>query len=67
MLQMMNETREPLDSRAADWSDDALDFLNATSSASPYELSEVNLSLLCWLLLKIASTYLSTIRKAQRP
>jgi len=40
MLQMMKETRESLDSTAADWSPEAVDFVQATSWASPDELSD---------------------------
>ena len=44
MLQMMNETIGSLDSTAVDWSAEALDFVKATSSASPDELSDVSVS-----------------------
>ncbi|KAI9774176.1 MAG: hypothetical protein M1839_001878 [Geoglossum umbratile] len=40
MLQMMNETRETLKSTAVDWSAEAIDFIEATSLASPDELSD---------------------------
>jgi len=44
MLEMMKETRESLDSTAVDWSAEAVDFVEATSSASPDEPSDVRLS-----------------------
>lgn len=44
MLQMMNETIGSLDSTTVDWSAEALDFVKATSSASPDELSDVSVS-----------------------
>jgi hypothetical protein len=53
MLQMMNETTQSLDSMAVDWSAEALDFVKATSSASPDELSDVRVSTAqFWPLLK---------------
>ena len=42
MLQMMHETRETLKSTAVDWSAEAVNFVEATSSATPDELSDVN-------------------------
>ena len=54
MLQMMNETIESLDFTAVDWSAEALDFIKATSSATPDELSDVSLSTAqFWPLTKI--------------
>ena len=65
MLRMMNETRESLESTDQDWTPEALDFVLATSSASPNELSDVR-STIPWLrsLLRLASTTLSRISKA---
>ena len=42
MLQMMDETRETLKSTAADWSAEAVNFIEATSSTTPDELSDVS-------------------------
>ena len=42
MLQMMNETMESLKSTTEDWSVEALDFIDAISWASPYELADVS-------------------------
>ena len=42
MLRMMNETRESLSCIEVGWSAEALDFVNAVSSASPDELSDVS-------------------------
>jgi hypothetical protein len=42
MLEMMDETRETLKSTAVDWSAEAVNFVEATSSATPDELSDVS-------------------------
>lgn len=44
MLRMMNETRESLATTTVSWSAEALDFVKATSLASPDELSDVSSS-----------------------
>jgi hypothetical protein len=45
MLEMMDETRETLKSTAADWSAEAINFIEAaSSSATPDELSDVSFS-----------------------
>ena len=57
MLRMMNETRESLKSTAQDWTAGALDFVEATSSAAPDELSDVSSAILMLQsLLKLIST-----------
>jgi hypothetical protein len=42
ILEMMDETRESLKSTAVDWSAEAVNFVEATSSSTPDELSEVS-------------------------
>jgi hypothetical protein len=42
MLQMMDETRETLKSPAVSWSSEAVNFAEATSFATPDELSDVS-------------------------
>jgi hypothetical protein len=42
MLEMMDETRETLKSTAVDWSAEAVNFVEATSSATPDELLDVS-------------------------
>ena len=42
MLEMMDETRESLKSTPVDWSAEAVNFVEATSSATPDELSDVS-------------------------
>ena len=45
VLQMMNETQESLDSTTVDWTDEILNFIEATSSPiSADELSDVSRS-----------------------
>lgn len=43
MLQMMDETRETLKSPAGSWSAEAVNFVEATSFATPDELMDVSL------------------------
>jgi hypothetical protein len=57
MLEMMDETRETLKSTAVDWSAEAVNFVEATSSATPDELSDMSFPNLQFRsLLKLAST-----------
>lgn len=42
MLSMMGESRDSLDDTPGKWSTEALDFVRATSSVSPEELSYVS-------------------------
>jgi hypothetical protein len=42
MLEMMDKTRETLKSTAVDWSAAAVNFVEATSSSTPDELSNVS-------------------------
>lgn len=57
MLEMMDETRETLKSTAVDWSAEAVHFIEATSSATPDELSDVSFASLQFRsLLSLAST-----------
>lgn len=59
MLQMMDETRETLKSTAVDWSAEAVNFVEATPSATPDELSDVSFSNLPFgSLLSLVSTFL---------
>jgi hypothetical protein len=56
MLQMMDETRETLKSTTVDWSAEAVNFVEATSFATPDELSDVSFpNLQFGSLLKFAS------------
>lgn len=58
MLQMMNETKVSLESTVAGWSAEAVHFLEATSFASPAELSAVSLFKPEFLpLLRLSSMY----------
>lgn len=43
MLNMMDESRDSLDDTPGKWSAEAVDFVRATSSASPEELSDVSI------------------------
>jgi hypothetical protein len=42
MLEMMDETRETLKSTVVDWSTEAVNFVEVTSSSTPDELSDVS-------------------------
>jgi hypothetical protein len=54
---MMDETRESLHSTLADWSAEAVNFVEATSFAIPDELSDVSFPNLQFSsLLRLAST-----------
>jgi hypothetical protein len=41
ILEMMDETRETLESMAVDWSAEAVNFIEATSSTTPDKLLDV--------------------------
>jgi hypothetical protein len=59
ILEMMDETRESLKSTAGDWSADTVNFVEATSCATPDELSDVSFpNLQFGSLLRLASTFL---------
>jgi hypothetical protein len=59
ILEIMDEMRETLKSTAVDWSAEAVNFIEATSSIIPEELSDVRFPNLQFrLLLKLASTSL---------
>jgi hypothetical protein len=48
MLAMMQETRETVNSEESDhWSDQAIDFIQATSLVSPDQLSDVSICKHC--------------------
>jgi hypothetical protein len=42
MLEIMDETRETLKSTVVDWSAEAVNFVEVTSSLTPDELSDVS-------------------------
>ena len=57
ILEMMDETRESLHSTPANWSAEVVNFVEATSFATPDELSDVSFpNLQFGSLLKLAST-----------
>ena len=57
ILQMMDETKESLDSTVVDWSAEVVNFLEATSFATPDELSDVSFPSPQYVsLLRLAST-----------
>jgi hypothetical protein len=58
MLEMIDETRETLESTAVDWSAKAVNFIEATSSTTPDELLDVSFPNLQFRsLLRLASTF----------
>jgi hypothetical protein len=42
MLEIMDETRETLESTVADWSAKAVNFIKTTSSTTPDKLSDIS-------------------------